>query len=423
MADGDETVALKDPKQPLAIGVFALFTPAEAMPRDRGLRTKKRLIILLACTVFLTMFWGASQSPEFVENVYANGWSQYVTRGIASVTSMLPTSVGELLLVVSLSWFLFPMAYALYNVARRRRRFLNALACGFLKLAVFLAVVGVLFQLFWGLNYSRAPFVERQQWQAYADVPEDPDDQIDELYDLCEILVHKTNATYFEYSATEESKNQSYLIEDAAIIDQQIEQGYQKVQKDLKLPDHFAISRGPAKPFAASFVMDQLRISGVYLPWTAEANYNNNIPDVMKPQVIAHEKAHQRGIASESEANFFGYLVCINSEHPYIQYSGYLFAQRQMLWALMVLNPKLGKELLRQRYPGVQADVNAIVKYWEDAAKGPLGDDVGKAIGEVSQQVNDKYLKANGVKAGVNTYSQSALLIITHYRRDLARRE
>ncbi len=414
MADGDETIALKDPKQPLPFGVFALFTPAEAMPRDRGLRTKKRLVILLACGVLLTMFWGASQSPEFVENVYANGWSQYVARGIASVTGVLPTSIGELLLVVSLAWFLFPMSYALYNVARRRRRFLNALACGFLKLVVFLAVAGVLFQLFWGLNYSRAPFIERQNWQAYTDAPEDPDDQINELYELCEILVHKTNDAYFEYSATEKSATQSYLIEDVAMIDQQIEQGYQRVQKDLKLPDHFAISRGPAKPFAASFVMDQLRISGVYLPWTGEANYNLNIPDVSKPHTIAHEKAHQRGIASEDEANFFGYLACINSEHPYIQYSGYLFAQRQMLSILYQTDLERAKELLEERYSGVQADVNAINAHWAKFQS---------TISEVSHRVNDTYLKANGVKAGINSYNQSALLIITHYRRNLAKRD
>ncbi|MHC4839810.1 MAG: DUF3810 domain-containing protein [Planctomycetota bacterium] len=411
MSDGDETVALKNAKDPLPIGVFALFTPAEAMPRDRGLRTKRRVIILIACAVLLAISWGAAQSPGFVEDIYANGWSQLVTRGIASITGVAPTSIGELLLILSLCWFALPAAYALYNVARRKRRFLNALACGFLQLVVFLAVAAVLFQIFWGLNYSRAPLVERLEWQKFAEQPEDADDQIDELEDLCEILVGKTNEAYAAAMGEEQAESQSYLYLETGIMDSDIDAGYEKIQDDLDLHESFAVSRGPAKPFAASFVMDQLRISGVYLPWTAEANYNHNIPDASKPHTIAHEKSHQRGIASEDEANFFGYLACINAEHPYIKYSGYLFAQRQMLSALYRADAERARELINQRYPGVQSDVNAINDYWKKFS-GPVSD--------VSHKVNDTYLKTQGVKAGVQSYGLSAQLIVCHYRRELA---
>ncbi|MDC1142666.1 DUF3810 domain-containing protein [Planctomycetota bacterium] len=414
MSDSGETKAMKNAKDPLPFGVFALFTPAEAMPRDRGLRAKRRIITLIACAVLLAICWGASQSPGFVEDVYANGWSQLVTRGIASITGIVPTSIGELLLILSLSWFVFPALYAIYNIARRRRRFLNALACGFLKLAVFLAVTVVLFQLFWGLNYSRAPLVDRLEWQSYTQSPKEADDQIDELEDLCKILVHKTNEAYAASMGSEESETKSYLYLDTGILNDEIDAGYRRIQEDFDMHESFGISRGPAKPFAASFVMDQLRISGVYLPWTAEANYNTNIPDVSKPHTMAHEKAHQRGVASENEANFFGYLACINSEHPYIQYSGYLFAQRQMLSALYRADAERARELIRQRYPGIQTDVNAINAYWAEFA-GPVSD--------ISHKVNDSYLKAKGVKAGVKSYGLSALLIISHYRRELAKQE
>ena len=41
--------------------------------------------------------------------------------------------------------------------------------------------------------------------------------------------------------------------------------------------------------------------------------------------VIAHHKAHQRGYAKEDEANFVGYVICINSTDPPVRYSGYLY--------------------------------------------------------------------------------------------------
>ena len=45
---GDETVNMREGKRkdPLPIGWFALFTPSDAMPKDRGLHLKRRLIIM-----------------------------------------------------------------------------------------------------------------------------------------------------------------------------------------------------------------------------------------------------------------------------------------------------------------------------------------------------------------------------------------
>jgi len=44
--------------------------------------------------------------------------------------------------------------------------------------------------------------------------------------------------------------------------------------------------------------------------------------------IVCHELAHQVGIASESEANFMGYLATTNSDNVYFNYSGYLMAVR-----------------------------------------------------------------------------------------------
>ena len=65
-------------------------------------------------------------------------------------------------------------------------------------------------------------------------------------------------------------------------------------------------------------------ITGVYTFFTGESNLNVNMPDYTLPFTAAHEFAHQRGVAREDEANFIAYIACINSDDPYIKYSGAL---------------------------------------------------------------------------------------------------
>ena len=79
----DETADMRQGKdQPLPIGVFALFTPDEAMPKDRGLHVKRRGGLTLAAMLATGIAWGLGQSPGFVEDVYAGTISQWTTRAV-----------------------------------------------------------------------------------------------------------------------------------------------------------------------------------------------------------------------------------------------------------------------------------------------------------------------------------------------------
>lgn len=67
----------------------------------------------------------------------------------------------------------------------------------------------------------------------------------------------------------------------------------------------------------------ELNITGVSFLPTGEANYNSNVPNADIPFVIAHELAHTKGVMNENEANNLALYVCLNSEDPYLRYSGY----------------------------------------------------------------------------------------------------
>lgn len=410
--DGEETVNMKgggDKNQPLPIGWFALFTPSDAMPRDRGLYIKRRGLVILVGLVSLAIAWGCGQSGEFVENVYASGFGQSIGRGLGAVTGVLPTSVAELLLFLAGAWFLVVAGRAAWHVGWRKRRALNAIACGGLHFGAFASIALALFYVFWGLNYFRAPLLERAGWQEYAT---SQDDENEELRRLCEELVLATNVSYQLATGAEDYGSPSAPKAEPSVLDGEIEVGYQRVQQDLGLHESFGATRSRAKPVALSGAMNLLQISGFYFPWTGEANYNRLQPGCSIPFVIAHEKAHQRCITSEDEANFFGFLACVRSDDPYVRYSGYLFAQRQLLNELFEVDPEAAKELLAKRLPGVQRDVNDLRAYWQQFEQGVAGE-----VGKASEAVNDAYLKTNGVKGGVQSYRMSAKLLIVYARK------
>ena len=184
-----------------------------------------------------------------------------------------------------------------------------------------------------------------------------------------------------------------------------LDQGYARVAAELELGEAFARSRGPTKLGFLSPLMSRLGISGYYFPWTGEANVNREVPFWQRLHVIAHEKAHQRGITDEGEANFIGFLAAAAGDDPYLRYSAQLFAQRQLLFRLMMQDGKLAGSLLSRRHPGVTRDIDHAAAFWRRL------EGTGFAITHV---VNDTFLKANRVEGGILSYRSSADLILLY---------
>jgi len=110
--------------------------------------------------------------------------------------------------------------------------------------------------------------------------------------------------------------------------------------------------------------------------------------------VLAHEKAHQFGVNGESEANFYAWLVCSQSDSPELNYSGNLFVLRYFFSAAQSL--KEYPELVKMLDPKVQNDFNKIRKHWQALRK--------ENYERVASKVNDAYLKSNNVEAGIDDY-------------------
>ncbi len=373
---------------------------------DRPLHAMRCLVWLAAGVVSLVLAGVLARFPRFVEVVYTEHIGQWIGRTLAAITSWYPWSLMELVVALLVTWLLFLALRALWQVMRGRRRLLNALGCGALQTGALVGFILVSFYAVWGLNYDRADLITRLHWQQWAKTPE-PDGETAELEKVCRELVAADNREYEHLFKSGDIGRPSTPPVSMAEIDRDIDTAYYVVAERLNLHPSFAVSRGPAKPVLASFIMSAQLISGEYTPWTGEANYNRNIPACNMPEVVGHEKAHQRGVTSEDEANFFGFLVCASSGNPYARYSAYLMAQRQLVGELGKRDMERAKAVAKERCPGVKRDLEEMNAYYRAH--------VGK-VSQIQNRVNDMYLKANRVKGGVQAYSRSAALIMAFAR-------
>lgn len=350
--------------------------------------------------------------PDWLEQYYANGLGAWFTRVLSGATRFAPFSVAEVAIVLFGCWLVLPALPAVFSVLRRRRGMMNAMLCGATRAAESFGVLVVVFYLLWGFNYARAAMPARMGWDdsTLAVLPRmgTPSDR-DELAVLCTQLVFVTNHYYEEAMGARDVTAHSVPDTPLEAIDQSLDTGFARAAALLGLGPSFAAPRGPAKPVFASRVMSTLGIAGFYAPWTGEANYNREAPPFQKPHTIAHEKAHQRCVASEDEANFFGFLACILSDDPYARYAGYLFAQRQLLGELVRIDPAAARAIIALRCKGVQADVNYGRLFWRMFR--------GRAQ-TLGHAVNDAYLKANRVDAGMLSYQMSARLLVLFSRQN-----
>ena len=146
--------------------------------------------------------------------------------------------------------------------------------------------------------------------------------------------------------------------------------------------------------------------TGYYNPFTGEAQVRNDVPRVLIPYIVSHEMAHQLGYASESEANFVGYLSASSSADVYFRYSVYLdmldYAQGEEIKLFLIDRDIKGlMNTLKQN----KTNLDSLVR--KDRKE--IRDFFYKRKNKISPVVSnmyDQYLKMNKQLAGINSYNE-----------------
>lgn len=140
-----------------------------------------------------------------------------------------------------------------------------------------------------------------------------------------------------------------------------------------------------------------------------EGNYNRAMTAYNIPHTICHELSHLRGFMREDEANFIGYLACIGSDRRIFQYSGYLTGWVYAGNALARQDIDSYREIYGSLDPRAVEDLRDNSIFWNRYE--------GK-VAQVSNQVNDTYLKINDQKEGVKTYGRMVDLMLAYHREE-----
>jgi len=237
-----------------------------------------------------------------------------------------------------------------------------------------LAICYVLFYWFWGFNYYRSGINNR-----LSIVRSKPDTV--QFVKVLEDLIARTNASYCSFDGISKTH-----------IEALVESSYQKNASFLKI--NYPLGTRNPKSITLSSFFAKAGIAGYYGPFFSEVHLNDSLLLIEYPQVLAHEFAHQFGITSEAEANFYSWLVCSQSNSKHLRYS----ANINMLSYFLSQGRRLHnfRELVHQINQPIVDDIRKVQKHWESMRN----ERIDKAAGKV----NDVYLKTNKVEKGIEDY-------------------
>ena len=311
---------------------------------------------------------------------------------MAKLTGWLPFSFAEMLLLLSPVILITIIVIGAKHHCETAREMWIYVACIF-------CVVCMVFNLFvWNfapgynaLSLDKKLGLERRPVSA-AELLQTADILLEELIELeDEILFTESGPSRMSYSYDEMNS----LLMNA----------YDKAAEKYDFIDDF---HSRVKPVMLSEPMSYTHITGVYTFFTGEANINVNFPDYTIPYTAAHELAHQRGIAREDEANFVAFLVCIESEDPYIRYSAYLNVYEYVVSALYSADYELYKENYMKQPITIIYERIAFSEFFDKYRENTVAD--------ISEATNNAYLQSQGATQGTRSYGMVVDLAVAYYR-------
>ena len=354
------------------------------------------LAALLPAVLGTALYFISAASRSFSDWYALNLYPVWVG-SVGRFFGIFPFSANELGIYILIALGLFWLVRDIARVVSRRLR--KGWGRRWLWIVIsFAGSMWLVFMLGCGINYNRTNFAEANGLPTAGGTKE-------ELYQLCEILTEETNRLAFSVQRDENG-----------IMQLTVDTQREAVKAMGNLADDYPPLSGfypQPKPVFFSEFMSHENISGVHSPFTSEAQYNRLITPYNIPHTVCHELSHLKGYMREDEANFVGYLACINSESGEFQYSGYV------LGYIYATNALYGAD--RDKWSAVRGKLDAIVNT-DLAENSRYWDQYRTVIAEVKEKMNDSYLKFNHQEDGVKSYGRVVDLMLAYYHDEIQRR-
>ncbi|MBP3578983.1 MAG: DUF3810 domain-containing protein [Lachnospiraceae bacterium] len=361
------------------------------------------LLLLIPLGILLTGW--AKANARMAEEVFAAGIYKVLSQGMSMLTGWIPFSLMELIIIVGpvtvLVLIVRQIVRVVKNVSKKRFLLFMTMLQNLLCLA---AVIFFGYVLLCGVNYHRYPV-------AYHLGLTVENSTVEELAGLYTELADK--ATELRAQLTTENEKGIYeLPYSERQLGKEAKKAYRELAKEY--PVFGGLYPAP-KAVLFSRLMSWTEITGVFTPWTMEANVNIDISPYSIGSTMCHELAHLRGFMREDEANYISYRACMSSDSLDLQYSGTMLALIHTGNALYRQDADKYFELYQAHISAkVSGDLIANNEYWDQFEKPVVGD---TTVGEIADKVNDAYLKANDQTDGTKSYGRVVDLLLAEYKQ------
>lgn len=379
--------------------------PAEAQSPQK--KKKRRFPLSIQLCVALGLILGAVileiiavNSTSFSDWYRAHIYPIWVNT-YGRLTSLFPFSFGEILIMIAVFGIpasLIAMIVLLIIKKGRRKKVGKVFGYVYLWIITFVVVVQVnnCFVLYRTSNFAQTNGIPENQHT---------NEQLEMLGD--EIVVELNEAAE---NVQRDDKGRIVMNCD---YDETAKKAMNALGKEFKNLEGYYVT---PKPIICSFFMSQMNLTGIYFPFSMEANYNNDCYKAKLPCTVCHELAHTRGYIQEDEATFIAVLACIRSDDPYYRYAGYLTALtyvRNKIFDYASDDKKV--EFDGQISDKVWADIDANREYWDSVKEKEDTVFDTQTVSKLSSEFVDSNLKLNGVEDGSKSYGRMVDLMLNYF--------
>ena len=351
----------------------------------QGPESKKWTRIVISCVLLAAsaLLLIASREADGFAEWYSSHVYPLLQGSIGRVCGMAPFSVAELLCLT------LPVILAADIIANRKK--LKRL---FAHILMAVSILAFLYSAGCGVNYYRDPFVSAQQTGQM---------EISQalLEDFCEYAVEQLVLSSEAAAGSGFSYPENREIADTAVT------AMEKLgQNDERLGGYYP---RPKMFRILSPLFSMMGVSGIYSPFTIEANVNGEMEGMEMPFTACHELSHLKGFMDEGEANYIGWLACIGSDDPAFNRSGWLIAWSYAGTSLYRADPERFEEILAMLPQDAIEELRSNHEFWESKEN---------RASEIQDDLNDAYLKSNGQEEGVASYGKLTTMMLNWYTQN-----
>lgn len=361
------------------------------MSSGKGNRKKiklwlKAVLILLPAIVGVFLLFILSFFPYVTEIFFSRGVFFVLSNIVGFISGLFPFSVTEILLYIIIAAILLCVILMILKKIKVRAFFKGV--------AVILSCCFFLCVVFYGINFYRMSIYDLMGYD------KDITFSARQVYEACIKIGEKAEKEKQKLST--DKNGHMILSENISITLKNAKKGYMNIVPEYEF---LFVPSTNVKEVMISPLWSYTGVSGIYIPVLCEPNINTDVPACQIPFNASHELAHACGFAREDECNFIAYIACVNSDSTDYRYSGYLSAYVYLSKELWKIDRNLYSDAYTSLSSDVKVDIIAIEEYWQQFD--------GKLM-DVSEGINDTFIKAHGVKNGVLSYDDVTFLILCY---------